>query len=108
MPTGLTVSPNGNFVYASESAGVSAFSVNPTTGTLTSVQLNPTISLANIAGVYAEPSGRFLYVTTGSQTVPGAVFGFTVNSDGTLTAISAQPLATPKLPTSMAFLDSIH
>jgi 6-phosphogluconolactonase len=107
LPTGLTVSPNGNFVYASESAGVSAFSVNGA-GALTSVPLNSAISLANINGVYAEPSGRFVYVTTGTQTVPGAVFGFTVNSDGTLTAISAQPLATPKLPTSMAFLDSIH
>jgi 6-phosphogluconolactonase len=108
LPTGLTVSGNGNFVYTSVSAGVSAFSVNATTGALTSVPLNPAISFANINGVYAEPSGRFLYVTTGSSTVPGAVFGFTVNSDGTLTAISAQPLATPKLPTSMVFLDSIH
>jgi 6-phosphogluconolactonase (cycloisomerase 2 family) len=108
LPTGLTVAPNGNFVYASESAGVSVFSVNGTTGALTSVPLNPAISLANINGVYAEPSGRYLYVTTGTSTVPGAVFGFTVNSDGTFTAISAQPLATPKLPTSMVFLDSIH
>jgi 6-phosphogluconolactonase (cycloisomerase 2 family) len=107
-PTGLTTAPNGNFVYASESSGVNAFSVNATTGTLTSVPVNPAISLANINGVYAEPSGKFLYVTTGSQTIPGAVFGFTVNSDGTLVSISAQPLATPKLPTSMTFLNSIH
>ena len=108
LPTGLTVTANGNFVYASEGAGVSAFSVNATSGALTSVPQNPTISLANITGVYAEPSGRFLYVTTGSPSVPGAVFGFSVNADGTLTSISAQPLATPKLPTSMVFLDSIH
>jgi hypothetical protein len=47
-------------------------------------------------------------VTTGAQNVPGAVFGYLVNGDGTLTAISTSPLATPKLPSSMVFSDTIR
>jgi hypothetical protein len=49
-----------------------------------------------------------LYVTTGAQNVPGAVFGYSIHGDGTLTATSASPLATPKLPTSMTFSDKIQ
>jgi 6-phosphogluconolactonase (cycloisomerase 2 family) len=108
QPSGLTVEPGGHFVYTADSTGVSGFAVNAQTGALTALSLNPAIALSNTTGVYAEPGGSYLYVTTGSQTVPGAVLGYSIQTDGTLTAISATPLATPKLPTSMAFTDNIQ
>jgi 6-phosphogluconolactonase (cycloisomerase 2 family) len=108
QPSGLTVTPNGSFVYVSATTGVSAYSVNAQTGALTPVALNPAITLANSTGVYAEPAGQYLYVTTGAQNVAGAVYGYSIQSDGTLKAISASPVATPPLPTSMVFLDTIQ
>jgi hypothetical protein len=87
---------------------VKAFSVNAQTGAPTAVTSNPAITLANITGLYAEPAGQFLYITTGAQNVPGAVFAYSINADGTLTAVSALPVATPKLPSSMVFLDDIR
>jgi hypothetical protein len=33
---------------------------------------------------------------------------YSIQSDGTLKAISASPVATPQLPTSMVFLDTIQ
>lgn len=108
MPSGLTAEPTGHFVYTSDTTGVKAFSVNPQTGALTSVPLNPAITLANITGMYAEPAGQFLYITTGAQNVPGAVLAYSINADGTLTAVSALPVATPNLPWSMVFFDDIR
>jgi 6-phosphogluconolactonase (cycloisomerase 2 family) len=108
QPAGVAAEPTGRFVYTAHSTGVSAFSVNAQSGALTPVSLNPAISLANIAGVYAEPSGKFLYVTTSTQNVGGAVFAYTINSDGTLTAVSAAPVANPNRPSSMVFLADIR
>jgi 6-phosphogluconolactonase (cycloisomerase 2 family) len=106
--SGLAVEPTGRFVYTSDSAGVSAFSVNSQTGALTSVPLNPAITLTNITGVYAEPAGQYLYVTTGAQNVAGAVFAYSISSSGNLLPVSTQPVATPTLPTSMVFKDDIR
>ncbi len=108
QPVGLTVEPTGQFVYTSDSTGVRAFSVDATSGTLTSVALNPPVTLANITGVYAEPAGKYLYVTTGAQNVAGAVFAYSIGKGGNLTAVSVQPVATPLLPSSMAFTDDIR
>lgn len=108
QPSGLTAEPKGRFVYTSDSIGVSAFAVNAQTGGLTAVPLSPAITLSNTTGVYAEPAGQYLYITTGAQNVQGAVYGFSILSDGTLTAISSSALATPKLPSSMVFSDSIQ
>src|SRR5579872_418098 len=108
QPSGLAVEPNGEFVYTGDSIGVSAFSVDPASGSLSPVTLSPAIPLANITGVYVEPAGQYLYVATGSQTVPGAVYGFSIGSNGNLTAVSAQPVATPQLPSSMAFKEEIQ
>jgi 6-phosphogluconolactonase (cycloisomerase 2 family) len=107
-PASLAVEPNGQFVYTADSTGVSAFSVDPASGSLSPVTVSPAITFANITGVFVDPAGQYLYVTTGSQTVAGAVYGFSIGSNGNLTAVSAQPLATPKLPLSMAFKDEIQ
>ena len=107
-PSGLAVEPKGQFVYTSDSTGVKAFSVNATSGALSPVTLTPAIALANITGLYAEPAGQYLYVTTGAQNVAGAVYAYTIGSSGNLTAVSTQPVATPVLPSAMAFGDDIQ
>jgi 6-phosphogluconolactonase (cycloisomerase 2 family) len=77
---------------------VSAFSVNAQSGALTPILLTPAISLVNIAGLYVEPSGKFLYVATDA-----AVFGYSINADGTLTAVSLAALAISNHASSMSF-----
>jgi len=108
QPSGLAVEPTGRFVYTSDSTGVKAFSVDAQSGAFTSVALNPAITLVNITGVFTEPAGQYLYVTTGAQNVAGAVFGYSISSTGNLTPLSTQPLASPLLPASMVFGDDIR
>jgi 6-phosphogluconolactonase (cycloisomerase 2 family) len=108
QPSGLTVEPTSHFVYSADSTGVSAFTVNPQTGAFTSISLSPAIALPNITGIYAEPAGQYLYVATGAANVPGAVFAYSISANGNLTPVSAQPVATPLLPSSMAFGDDIQ
>lgn len=108
QPSGLAVEATGHFVYTGDSTGLKAFSVDSKSGALTPVTLSPAIPLANITGVWAEPGGAYLYVTTGAQNVAGAVWAYSIGSDGNLTAVSAQPVATPALPSSMTFADQIQ
>jgi 6-phosphogluconolactonase (cycloisomerase 2 family) len=106
--SGLAVEPKGQFIYTSDSSGVKTFAVNASSGALSPVALNPPITLPNIKGIYAEPAGKYLYVATGAQNVAGAVFGFSIGLQGNLTAVSAQPVASPALPSSMGFTDDIR
>jgi 6-phosphogluconolactonase (cycloisomerase 2 family) len=104
---GIATEPTGRFIYVADSTGVNAFSVNTQTGTLTKIPLSPAITPVNINGVYVEPSGKTLYVTT-SSTMAGSILGFTINGDGTLTALAGNPLATPNQPSSMVFSADIQ
>jgi 6-phosphogluconolactonase (cycloisomerase 2 family) len=105
-PAGVAAEPTGRFVYAADSLGVKAFSVDKS-GSLTAITLSSAISLSNISGIFVEPSGKFLYVLT-STTGTGAVLVFTINNDGTLTAVSGTPVATPNQPSSMTFSTDIR
>src|SRR5215471_1303968 len=104
-PAGIATETTGRFMYVADSTGVTAFSVNTQSGVLTKIPLSPAITPANINGVYVEPSGKTLYVTTStsSPTPGGSILGFTINGDGTLTALTGNPLATPNQPSSMVF-----
>jgi DNA-binding beta-propeller fold protein YncE len=107
-PSGLAAEPRGQFVYTADSTGVSAFAVDATSGALSPVALNPPIPLANITGVYVEPAGQYLYVATGAKNVAGAVFGYSISQNGNLLSLSPNALATPALPSSMAFTNVIR
>jgi 6-phosphogluconolactonase (cycloisomerase 2 family) len=108
QPVGIAAEPSGRFVYVADTAGVHAFSVNTQTGVLTPVSLSPAIAPANINGVYVEPSGKTLYVTTSAPSGGGSILGYTINSDGTLTELPGNPLATPNHPSSMVFSAEIQ
>jgi 6-phosphogluconolactonase (cycloisomerase 2 family) len=98
----VAVDPLSRFVYAAGASGLSAFAVDPAKGTLTPITLNLNVPLANATGVFADPAGSLLYVSVSGGST-NALYLFTVNSDGTLTAGSTNPIATPNHVTSMVF-----
>jgi hypothetical protein len=75
--------------------------VNPNTGALTAIALSGPVLTNSSSGVYADPSGKLLYVTTPGT--PGSVYAFTINADGTLTQVGTTPVATVNGASSVAF-----
>jgi 6-phosphogluconolactonase (cycloisomerase 2 family) len=103
----LAIDPGGHFVYTAGAAGLNAFSINQTTHILAPITLNLPVSLANATGVFIEPSGQFLYVSVSTSSL-NALYRFSINTDGTLTASSTAPVATPNHATSMVFSEQIQ
>jgi 6-phosphogluconolactonase (cycloisomerase 2 family) len=103
QPVALAALPTGRFVYVADIGNISAFSVDPGSGALAPITMNPAIQLSPIVGLYAEPSGKFLYVTTNV-----GVFGYAINADGTLTPVSAGAVAASNHPSSMSFSVSLQ
>jgi 6-phosphogluconolactonase len=71
-PAGLAVDSTGKFLYVSnprsggDSAYISAFNINSTSGTLTAILGSPFLvgsGLTGLAAVAVDPTGKFLYVT---------------------------------------------
>ena len=97
----MTVDPSGKFVYVAnwgegDTAGsVSAYTINPTTGTLTSVgtiqaPCAPPPSPGSCApwSVVIHPSGKFAYVANEGGFAPTSVSAYTINATtGALTLI---------------------
>lgn len=91
-PSSVTVDPSGRFVYVTNQnsgggVGVSAFSINQTTGALTAIGAVP----AGVEpwSVAVEPTGHFAYISSGDGT-PANNFVHTFSIDqitGALTAI---------------------
>jgi DNA-binding beta-propeller fold protein YncE len=103
-PHEVITSADGKTAYVSN-YGFGA--LNSATGALTSLPLNPAISVANLSGVYAEPSGKYLYVAR-TQTGGGALFAYSIQNDGNLTTVSPVPVATPDVVSSMEFSADIR
>jgi 6-phosphogluconolactonase len=79
---GVTIHPNNRYLYSANvsTATISAYSISPTTGALTSLG-TPVAAGSGVNGLFFHPTGNFLYATNQS-------------SDGTLTQISGSPFAT--------------
>ena len=84
-PWSVTVDPSGKFAYvASNVAGVWAYSIDATTGALTSV--GGVRAGRNPRSVTVDPSGKFAYVANDG----GGVSAYTINAtSGALTQIDA-------------------
>lgn len=106
-PAALAVEPSGKYLYSADSSGIGVFSINSSTGALTGIGPSPAINLSNCKGVWVEPSGRYLYAGT-STSSSGAIDAYKINSDGTLTALTGNPVATPNQPTAMTFKATIR
>ncbi|HEX5046863.1 MAG TPA: beta-propeller fold lactonase family protein [Gammaproteobacteria bacterium] len=81
------------FVTNPGSNTVSGYSINAVTGQLTAVPGSPFATGARPEYVTAEPSGKFVYVTTfGSAAEPARIFGFNLNAGtGALTQLANSP-----------------
>ncbi|HET9743161.1 MAG TPA: beta-propeller fold lactonase family protein [Terriglobales bacterium] len=84
----------GGFLFvANQSSGnVSVFSENPLTGQLTPVTGSPFAAGARPNSLAVSGNGKFLIVTSSSNG-GGAIFVFSIGSDGTLTPVSGSPFA---------------
>jgi DNA-binding beta-propeller fold protein YncE len=95
-PLGVATSPSGKYVYVAASGGesIATFSVDPH-GALTEVACSPKKSCetpeGEPAGVAVTPNGQFLYASADMSKrgtpVAGAVFAFSIGSEGTLTPV---------------------
>jgi 6-phosphogluconolactonase (cycloisomerase 2 family) len=112
-PEYATIDPSGSHIYvANDGDGtVSGYSINTSTGALTPFAGGPTMVTGSISvlNLVIDPSGKYLYVLDAGDptTTPitnGRVFGYVLNSDGTLptTPITGTPQTAGGLPTGIA------
>jgi 6-phosphogluconolactonase (cycloisomerase 2 family) len=113
-PIGIAVDPSGRFFYVVNeiSDDITGFSVDPSTGTLTPLPGSPFLVGGFAAGeqphaIAIDPTGRFLYIATSTDTAHGLIQNFhefTIdNATGVLTAAPSSPDLQGELITSIAF-----
>lgn len=96
-PNALAIDPSGKFAYVANNGGdgVSAYTINTTSGALTPVAGSPFAGFAGPAGVTVDPSGRFVYVANAANITSGSVSALTIDgSSGALTPVAGSPFAT--------------
>jgi len=78
--------PNGQFLYTANinTANISAFRVDATSGALTPIQTAPTGGDPNY--IVIHPNAKTLYTADASNASGHKVSRFNINADGTLTA----------------------
>jgi 6-phosphogluconolactonase len=88
-----------NFLYVSDfiNNAVDVFSVNPSTGALTTVPGSPFPVAAGqgAGGLAADPAGKFLFVTEPNT---NQIAAFTINSNGQLTPVAGSPFPASTFP----------
>jgi 6-phosphogluconolactonase (cycloisomerase 2 family) len=92
LPFGLCLHPANTALYAAESSGaeVEGFSINPTTGDLTSSGTQST-SPTNPIACAVDPTGSFLYALGSASSGSGLIHGFSTASTGALTPLGTTP-----------------
>lgn len=98
---------DGRFVYvANNSNDVSAFTINPTTGALTTVAGSPFAAGTGPTAIAVDPGGKFAYAVNG---VDGTVSAYTINAGtGALTAVAGSPFTVGANPQSVTVDPSGH
>jgi 6-phosphogluconolactonase len=98
-PDSVAVDPTGRFLMVAEAccadtAGVTVFSINPTTGKLTVVQGSPFLppsGTSEPSWVTVDPTGRYVYVANGGSFGTGGATAYSVNaSTGKLTLLGTE------------------
>ena len=85
---------------------VAGFAINATSGALTALARSPYAAGPETGSIPAfSPNGKFLYVMNQGATGTGAnsVSGYSIGSDGSLTAIAGSPFAAGTDPTWISF-----
>jgi 6-phosphogluconolactonase (cycloisomerase 2 family) len=89
-PSALVVAA-GNYVYAANTAGVSAYSMDTTSGALTPVAGSPFPTGGSPNGLVVDQADTHVYAT---ESQPNELSGFSIDaSTGALTAIPGSPFA---------------
>jgi len=105
-PAGVTVDASGKFLYVTNSGGgnVSRFTINATTGELTS---NGTVTAGTTpVSVTVDASGGFAYVANSGS---GNVSAYTVNSGtGALGTVSGSPFGAGTNPSSVTTTSTVQ
>jgi 6-phosphogluconolactonase (cycloisomerase 2 family) len=110
QPFSPVVDPSGRFLYTADlaSSNVSAFLINPSTGGLTAVSLQPFAAATSLSpfALVVSPSGRFVYVANFTDTSfagTGNISVFKINlGSGALSEISGSPYPVGSVPRSIA------
>jgi DNA-binding beta-propeller fold protein YncE len=102
LPVAIAVDPTGSYAYVVNQmdATLSAFSIDSSSGALTSVSGSPFATGTSPNSVAIDPSSSFVYVTNGSVNTVSA-YAIAAGS-GALTAVAGSPFATGTLPDSVS------
>lgn len=94
-PQGVRVTPDGKFVVVANggTSNVSVFSLDPSTGKLTEVSGSPFPCAAGSSAVAIDPGGKFVFVTVGVNDDGNTLFGYAIDSAGSLTPVPGTPTA---------------
>ena len=119
-PEQAVVDPSGQFLYVTDSylpgssmpAGISAMSIDPSSGNLGQAVNSPFSLPSNSQpiGIVTDPSGKFLYAAlSNSPAAGGAIAGYTRNSTtGNLTQISGSPFASTSSAYTQTYSMVVH
>jgi 6-phosphogluconolactonase (cycloisomerase 2 family) len=90
-PTWISFTPNGSFAYVADTGQnlISAYSVNA--GVLTPLSTPTFATDEHPQDLTIDSSGTHLYAPVANGSTAGAVDVFTINADGTLTAVGSVP-----------------
>jgi 3-carboxymuconate cyclase len=100
-PAGITISPNGSFLYVANQStnNVSAFAIVAGTGALTPVG-PPVPAGTTPTSVTVSPDGAFLYAANQGS---NDVFAYRINSaSGSLATVSGSPFTVGVTPRAIA------
>jgi 6-phosphogluconolactonase (cycloisomerase 2 family) len=104
-PTAASMDASGSYLYVSNldspQGGVSAFSIDMSSGALTAISGSPFATMANggPGQLATDPVGKYLYVP---MSTGAAVVAFAQDSSGALVPLSGSPFAVGSQPNSVA------
>lgn len=87
LPAAQAVTKVGRYAYALENGSIAAYAFDPTTGQLRIIQ---SVAASAYSLLTVHPSNKFVYVTTGSDSIAG----FKIGTTGLLTPLSGSPFPT--------------
>lgn len=91
--TPVSIHPSGKFAYIASDAGMASFSINPGTGTLTSIDSLQGLTQTPYHTVRIDPSGKFVYASNyDTNRNQNGIAAFTIDgSIGRLSEIAGSP-----------------
>jgi 6-phosphogluconolactonase len=84
LPTAQAVTKVGRYAYALENGTIAAYAFDPASGRLRIIQ---SVAVSSYSLLTVHPSNKFVYVTTGSNSIAG----FKIGTTGLLTPIPGSP-----------------